>query len=146
MIRPISRCLTVLVSAVLVTSCATSGDVKSKEALVIAADFKVIKPTKPKQKAMLEKLPADKLSRVTIQGKTYYVLPDRADGQAYIGGPKQYQSYQQLSQAKNVALEADGGVTSYQRQETAAANWGGRDGWDGWNGVNGWSSEDGQTD
>ncbi len=143
--HPISRCLSALAAALLVTSCATSSDVKSKEALVIAADFKVIKPAKPKQKAMLEKLPADKLTRVTIQGKTYYVLPDRADGQAYIGGPKQYRSYQQLSQAKNVALEADGGVTTYERQETAAENWGGRDGWDGWNGVDGWSAEDGQT-
>lgn len=141
----ISRCFTALASALLVTSCATSSNVKSKEDLAIAANFKVIKPVKPKQKTMLEKLPADKFSRVTVQGKTYYVLPDRADGQAYIGGTKQFQSYQQLSQAKNVALEADGGVTTYERQETAVANWGGTDGWDGWDGVNGWSAEDGQT-
>jgi hypothetical protein len=29
-------------------------------------------------------------------GKTYYVFPDAALNQAYIGGPKQYQAYRQL--------------------------------------------------
>jgi hypothetical protein len=139
---PVFSLLTGLACAVLVASCATSNDTKSTEALVIAAGFKVIKPVKPDQKVMLEKLSENKLTRINHKDKTYYILPDRADGQAYVGGPKQYQSYQQLSQAKNVALEADGGVTSYEREQTAAANWGG---WDGWDGTDGWSSEDGQT-
>ena len=142
MTLPAIKHLAILASAALVASCANSGAIKTKEEIAIAADFKVIKPVKPQQKAMLEKLPVDKMSRVILGGKTFYVLPDREDGQAYIGGPKKYQSYQQLMQAKAVAVEANQGETRYESEKAAAANWGG---WDGWDGAEGWSSEDGQT-
>jgi hypothetical protein len=56
--------------------------------MAVAAGFKTIKPTKPDQQKTLEKLPSDKFSRITYFGRTYYVLPDKADGQAYVGGPK----------------------------------------------------------
>ncbi|MEO5913899.1 MAG: hypothetical protein ABIS50_06675 [Luteolibacter sp.] len=135
MIRTALKHLSVLALATLAVSCATSGNLRSKEDLVIAANFKVIKPTKPDQKAILEKLPADKITRITYSGKTYYVLPDRADGQAYVGGPKQYQSYQQLSQAKEQALEYDKDV-DHKPGKKSAVNW---SGWDGW------SAADGQT-
>ena len=130
----------------LAVGCASSStSLKSKEELAIAADFKVIKPTKPDQKAILEKLPGDKITRITYSGKTYYVLPDKADNQAYVGGPKQYQAYQQLSQAKEAALEYDqdvSGPDAPKADKKRTVNW---SSWDGWNGANGWSSEDGQT-
>src|SRR6186713_1837334 len=97
----------VLVLAALAVSCAPSGHLKSKEDLAIAANFKVIKPTKPDQKAILAKLPENQFTRVTYGGKPYYVLPDKADHQAYVGGPKQFQNYQQLSKAKEQAVEYD---------------------------------------
>ena len=33
---------------------------------------------------------------VQKNGKTYYVFPDAAHNQAYVGGPKQYETYHQL--------------------------------------------------
>ena len=39
---------------------------------------------------------------VQKSGKTYYVFPDAAHNQAYVGGPNQYETYRQLR------LEADG--------------------------------------
>lgn len=142
---PVSRCLTALASVLVISSCATSSDPKSKEALVIAADFKVIKPVKPDQKKILEELSANKLTRITYKGQSYYVLPDREDGQAYVGGTKQYQAYQQLSRAKNMATEATNGVTEYDKDKAAVANWNDWGGWDGWADGNDWSSNDGQT-
>ncbi|MES2659725.1 MAG: hypothetical protein V4689_13995 [Verrucomicrobiota bacterium] len=146
MIHQVFKPLVILTLGAIAVGCASSSaSLKSKEELAIAADFKVIKPTKPDQKAILEKLPNDKFTQITYGGKTYYVLPDKADQQAYVGGPKQYQSYQQLSQAKEQALEYDqdvNGSNAPKPDKTRAVNW---SSWDGWNGAEGWSAEDGQT-
>lgn len=137
LIRILTKPLAVLALAAFAASCATSSQIKSKEELVIAADFKVIKPTKPDQKAILEKLPSDKVSQITYGGKTYYVLPDKADHQAYVGGPKQYAAYQQLGQAKEAALQYDEAEAVHKRQNKNGTGWAGWDGWGDWAGKNG---------
>jgi hypothetical protein len=133
----LSTSLAVPILAAILASCATSSQNKSKEELAIAADFKVIKPTKPDQKAILDRLPADRVSKITYNGKTYYVLPDKADQQAYVGGPKQYAAYQQLGQAKEAALQYDESAAVHHRQDKNSTGWGGWDGWDEWAGKNG---------
>jgi hypothetical protein len=43
--------------------------------------------------------------------KSYYVFPDAANNQAYVGGPTQYQAYRQIRTAiqfRNESLEAAG--------------------------------------
>lgn len=136
MIRKAIKPIAVLALSMFAVSCASSSsNLKSKEELAIAADFKVIKPTKPDQKAILERLPNDQFTRITYSGKTYYVLPDKADNQAYVGSPKQYQSYQQLSQAKEAALEYDKDVNHPAGEKPTVK----LSGWDGW------SAQDGQT-
>lgn len=122
------KCLTALAILALAVGCAT--DLQNKQNLAAAAGFKLITPTKPDQQAILAKLPADKVTPVKYQGKQYYVLPDAARNQAYVGGPKQYQSYQQLRLAQHLSnqnLEA-------AQYNAAAANWGT---WGGW-GYGGW--------
>lgn len=105
--------------------CANS--LQNKENLAVAAGFKTITPTKPNQIARLKTLPADKVTRITHKGKTYYVLPDLANNVAYVGGPKQYQQYQQLRLARKISnenLEA-----AALNQAAAADDWGA---WGGW--------------
>jgi hypothetical protein len=140
---PVSRFITVIASAVLFTSCATSGNFQSKEDIAIAADFNAVKATTPSQKKALEKLPSDKFTSLSHNGKTLYVLPDKADGQAYVGGPKQWESYQQLRQAQSVANEVNQGPSSYEREEAVRGDW---HSWNSADGYADWSSEDGQTD
>jgi hypothetical protein len=140
MIRTAFRLPAVLALATLAVSCAPSGNLKSKEDLAIAANFKVIKPAKPDQKAILEKLPADQFTKITYGGKPYYVLPDRADHQAYVGGPKQFQAYQQLRQAKEQAVEYNKDRDASQPQKPLKL-----DGWIGVEGAPDWSATDGQT-
>lgn len=134
-IQSLRKALTVATLATLAVGCATSSSNKSKEEIAIAADFKVIKPTRPDQKAILARLPADRVSKITYGGKTYYVLPDKADQQAYVGGPKQYASYQQLGQAKEAALEYE--EADAVRKRSNSSDWSGWDGWDDWAGKNG---------
>jgi hypothetical protein len=129
--------LAALALAAFTAGCATQADLKSKESLAVAADFKVITPGKPDQKAILEKLPKDQVSRITYQGKTYYVLPDLAHNQAYVGGPKQYQAYQQLSQGRQQANDYQQAEKIHQQQNQYPTNWGGWGGWGSWENANG---------
>jgi hypothetical protein len=115
--------LAIIALAVLAVSCA---DLKNKENLAVAAGFKVITPVKPDQQALLPTLPADKVTRITYEGKTYYVLPDVKNNVAYVGGPAEYQAYQKLrldQQMSNDNLEAA------QMNQSASMNWGA---WGGW--------------
>jgi hypothetical protein len=134
--------LTAFVLVVLAAGCA--GNLLDKENVAVGAGFKVITPTKPDQQALLRKLPADKLTRITYDGKIYYVLPDLANNQAYVGGPKQYQTYVQMrrTQEKNsdtflVAPDPNQPDSMIARNPT---NWGEWGGWGGWfeGGPGGW--------
>src|SRR5215469_18631733 len=69
---------------------------QSKENRLIAAGFKTVVPKTAAQQQKLQALPPDKVAMVQKGGKTYYVFPDVANNRALVGGPKQYQTYQQL--------------------------------------------------
>ena len=73
---------------------------QSKQSLLIAAGFKTVIPKTTAQQQKLQALPPDKMAIVQKGGKTYYVFPDAANNRALVGGPKQYQSYQQLRLTK----------------------------------------------
>ena len=104
---------------------------QSKENLLIAAGFKVISPHTAAQQQKLQALPPDHVTLVQIVGKTYYVFPDAANNQAYVGGPKQYQAYKQLRLANKLANE---NLESAEIYQDASMNWGA---WGGWGGP-GW--------
>lgn len=120
--------LAIVTTLAFTAGCANS--LQNKENLAIAAGFKTITPTKPNQIARFQSLPADKVTRITHKGKTYYILPDPANNVAYVGGPKQYQSYQQLRLARKISnqnLEA-----AAMNQAAASEDWGAWGGWGGW--------------
>jgi len=104
------------------------GDASS---LLIAAGFKTIVPKTGAQQQRLQALPPDKIAMVQKGGKTYYVFPDAANNRALVGGPKQYQSYQQLRLANNLANE---NLETAEMYQDASMNWGA---WGGWGGP-GW--------
>lgn len=133
-IQTVFKFFTVFALAALAAGCASSTLI-DKENVAVGAGFKLITPTKPDQQALLRKLPANKVTPINHGGKLYYVLPDLANHQAYVGGPKQYQTYQKLrrTQEKNssphwfeAAPDAD------QAVEINAMNW---SEWGGWTGV-----------
>lgn len=121
--------LAALALVALATGCAES--LQSKENLAVAAGFKAITPTKPNQVARLHSLPPDKVTRITHKGQTYYVLPDVANNVAYVGGPKQYQSYQQLRLARQMSNQ---NLEAAEMNEDASMNmnWGAWGGWGAW--------------
>jgi len=109
----------------------SSMQTQSKENLLIAAGFQVITPKTAAHQQKLQTLPPGKVTLVQKGGKTYYVFPDAAHNQAYVGGPTQYQAYQQLrlvNKLENENLEAA------ELNQDASMDWGI---WGGWGGP-GW--------
>ncbi len=115
----------------LVVGCAST---QSKENLLVAAGFKVITPKTATQEQKLKALPADKVTSVQKSGKTYYVFPDAANNQAYVGGPKQYQAYRQLRLEKKLANEK---LEAAEMNLDPTMDWGGWGGCGAWGGI-GW--------
>ena len=114
---------------VLATGCA-SNNLLDKENAAVGAGFKIITPTKPDQVALLRKLPPDKVTPIIYGGRRYWVLPDRVNNQAYVGGPKQYQVYKQfrLKQKMN-AEDYEARPDTVTVTEVNAMDWGA---WNGW--------------
>jgi hypothetical protein len=115
----------------LAVGCA-SMQAQSKQSLLIAAGFKTVVPKTAAQQQKLQALPPDKIATVQKGGKTYYVFPDAANNRALVGGPKQYQSYQQLRLANKLANE---NLETAEMYQDASMNWGA---WGGWGGP-GWT-------
>jgi hypothetical protein len=118
---------------VLVLGC-SSMQTQNKENLLIAAGFKVITPHTAAQQRKLQALPPDHVTLVQKGGKTYYVFPDAANNQAYVGGPKQYQAYKQLRLQNKLANE---NLEAAEMNQDASMNWDTWGGWGAWGGM-GW--------
>jgi hypothetical protein len=117
------RILSAIALFALAVGCAST---QSKENLLIASGFKVIVPKTAAQQQKLKALQPDKVTSIQKNGKTFYVFPDAANNQAYVGGPKQYQTYRQLRLEKKLADEK---LEAAEMNLDASMNW---DGWGGW--------------
>src|SRR5437762_4305189 len=122
----------VLAVAVAIVGCATTTQTstQNKETMLVASGFKTVTPKTAAQQQKLQKLPPGKVTMINKKGKTYYIFPDPARNLAYVGGPKQYQEYQQLRMENKLAKEDLETAQMYQDSEM---DWGGWGGWGaGW--------------
>src|SRR6266487_4267366 len=110
-IRTSFNMISVMALLALTVGCATTSSTQNKESMLVASGFKVITPKTAAQQQKLQQLPPGKMAMINRKGRTYYIFPDAAHNQAYVGGPQEYQAYQQLRAANNIAnenLETDG--------------------------------------
>jgi len=116
----------------LAVGCATTQTgTENRESMLVASGFKAVTPKTAAQQQKLQKLPPGKVTMINKAGKTYYIFPDPSRSLAYVGGPKQYQEYQQLRMEKKFAKEDLETAQMYQDSEM---DW---SGWGGWGGA-GW--------
>jgi hypothetical protein len=127
--KQILTLLKMLSAIALLAVTAGCASTQSTENMLVAAGFKVITPKTAPQEQRLKALPPEKVTAVQRSGKTYYVFPDAANNQAYVGGPKQYQAYRQLRLQKQMADE---------KLEAAEMNLEATMDWDSWGGWGGW--------
>jgi hypothetical protein len=130
----IKPALNAFAAALVILAAGCASALKEKENLAIAAGFKTITPVKPDQVKLLQDLPKDKVTQISHEGKTLYVLPDAKNNQAYVGGPTEYQEYKRLRLAKQIS---DDNLAAAQMNQMSAMNWGAWGGWGGY-GYGGW--------
>jgi hypothetical protein len=115
-------------SAALLISCAsTQTATQNRESMLVASGFKVITPKTAAQKQKLQNLPPGKVTMTKKGGKTYYVFPDPAHNQAYIGRPREYKTYLQMRADKKLVQEDLETAKMYQDSEMEWSAWGGWD-------------------
>src|SRR5713101_8452433 len=111
--------------ALLVGCATTQTSTQNKESMLVASGFKTVTPKTAAQQQKLQNLPPGKIAMINKKGKTYYIFPDAAHNQAYVGGPKEYQAYLQLRAANNLANENLETAEMYQDAEMQWGAWGG---------------------
>ena len=116
----------------LIAGCATTqtASIEDKRAMLVAAGFKTVTPKNAAQQQKLQTLKTGQVAQVQKNGKTYYVVADPSQNVVYVGGPQQYQNYQQMRAQKQLA---DENLETAELYQDASMNWGAWGGWGlGW--------------
>jgi len=116
----------------LMAGCATTqtASIQDKRDMLVASGFKTVTPKNAAQQQKLQTLKTGQVAQVQKNGKTYYVVADPSQNVVYVGGPQQYQNYQQLRAQKKLA---DENLEAAEMYNDAAMNWGAWGGWGvGW--------------
>jgi hypothetical protein len=106
---------------VLLAFAAGCANTPQTENMLSAAGFTTKPATTAQQQQHLKTLVPNKVTLVQRKGKTYYVYADPAHNQIYVGNQAQYQRYQQLRQANNLAQE---NLEAAELNQQTAMGWG----------------------
>ena len=112
----------------LTAGCATTQSTQNRESMLVASGFRVITPKTAAHQQKLQNLPPGKVTMIQKGKKTYYIFPDPAHNQAYVGGPKEYQAYQQLRAENKLSKQDLETAEMYQDSEMQWSLWGGGEG------------------
>src|SRR6266513_4618728 len=114
-------------TALLISCASTQNTTQHRESMLVASGFKVITPKTAAQKQKLQNLPPGKVTMIQKKGKTYYIFPDPAHNQAYVGGPTEYRAYQALRADNKLAKES---LETAEMSQDASMQWSVWGGWD----------------
>jgi len=112
-------------TALLVGCATTQTTMQNRESMLVASGFKVITPKTAAQQQKLQNLPPGKVTMIQKGKKTYYIFPDPIHNRSYVGGPKEYQAYQQLRATNKLSKENLETAGMYQDSEMQWSSWGG---------------------
>ena len=89
----------------LAVGCAsTSTQTQSEPDMLVASGFQVRTPNSTQQ-TKLQSLTAGQISQIQTRRLTLYVYPDWPNNRVLIGGPVQYQAYQQYRLSRHLPAE-----------------------------------------
>ena len=99
----------------LMAGCATATTVPQDTAsMLVAAGFKTITPKTAAQQQKLHQFQTGQIATIQKNGGTYYIVADPHQNVVYVGGPIEYQAYQQLRAQKHLAQENVQTAAMYQ--------------------------------
>ena len=142
-IRTLFNMVGVIALLALMVGCATTATFPQEKAnMLVAAGFKTITPRTAAQQQKLQQLQTGQVATINRQGRTYYIVADPHQNLVYVGGPHEYQVYQQMRAQHQLAQE---NLQTAEMYQDAAMQWGAWGGWGSGLGTNGlWSR--GRTD
>ena len=110
----------------LVAGCATTATFPQEKAnMLVAAGFKTITPKTAAQQQKLHQLQTGQVATIQKNGGTYYIVADPPQNVVYVGGPTEYQAYQQLRAQRHLAQENVQTAAMYQDASMQWSTWGG---------------------
>jgi hypothetical protein len=85
----------------------------------LAAGFKVLPATTVQQQEHLQNLPRNTLTEWQRNGKHFFVYPDVAKKQLYVGTPREYEAYRRMVPATGptLAQQESANMASYLKQD-----------------------------
>jgi hypothetical protein len=95
------------------TAAGSTGTTSQVVPMLAEAGFTTYAAKTAAQKAHVQNLPADKLTKVNRQGTYMWVYPDAANGQVYVGNSQQYKTFRALRQSKTGLDSEEDMVTSF---------------------------------
>ena len=109
---------------------------------LLAAGFKVMPAKTVQQQEHLQALPQGRVSRWERTGNIFFVYPDLAKKQLYIGTPTAYDAYRRLVPASGptLAQQHAADMASYNKEDAMMQTYTNRDlsdPWSLWDGVDG---------
>ena len=80
---------------------AAASEIDKSELLSLG--FKVLVAKTASQEEWVKRLPAGEIRPMQRTGKKFFIYPDAPGKQIYVGGPKEYEAYQQLHPESTLA-------------------------------------------
>jgi hypothetical protein len=110
----------------LMAGCATTTtSTQDKASMLVAAGFKTITPKTAAQQQKLQQLQTGQVAMIQKNGRTYYIVANPPMNVVYVGGPTEYQAYQQLRAQRQLAQENLQTAEMYQDSAMQWNTWGG---------------------
>ena len=95
--RTLFNTISIIALLALMAACATTTTItQEKASMLVAAGFKTVTPKTPAQQQKLQQLQTGQVVTIQKNGRTYYIVADPHQNLVYVGGPHEYQAYQQM--------------------------------------------------
>jgi hypothetical protein len=130
--------ISLMAALAVVAGCAsTPAPPRVVESDLLPSGFKVLVATTKVQEDWVRNLTPGRINPMQRTGKKYFVYPDAAKNQVYVGGPEQYDAYLQRH-PEYEPITPGSGMAGYVKQSDAMRKASARDLSDPWLGV-GWA-------
>jgi hypothetical protein len=79
-----------------VAGSAAAVEPRIDESELLSVGFKVLVAETPVQQEWVQRLPPGQIRPLQRTGRKFFIYPDASRNQIYVGGPREYDAYQQL--------------------------------------------------
>ena len=90
------KVLKALAVSVFAAGCAATATPRVDESQLLSLGFKVLVATTTVQQEWVKGLTPGQIRPMQRNGKHFFIYPDASRNQIYVGGPEEYEAYQQL--------------------------------------------------